>query len=322
MTEWAIDAADIEAAHERIKPYIRRTPVLTSQRLNDLVGAEVFCKAENLQHTGAFKFRGACNAVGALAEAGDVSSVMTYSSGNHGQAISRAAQIFGLEATVIMPFDAPRLKRDATAHWGATIVEYDRYSEQREAAAERLEADGLEAHLIPPYDHPLVMAGQGTAAKELFEDVPELDQLFVCVGGGGLLAGSAIAKQAWSPHTSLVGVEPAVDNDHEQSREAGKWVDLGALKATIADGQQTRAPGLLTWPITGELTEVFTSVTDDELLATMRFAFETLRVVLEPSGASALAAILHRDIVQPGSRVGVTLSGGNVGTARFTELIS
>ena len=170
MSDWAIEAADIEAAHERIRPHIRRTPVLTSQRLNDLVGAEVFCKAENLQHTGAFKLRGACNAVGALAEAGGVSSVMTYSSGNHGQAISRAAQIFGLDATVIMPIDAPVLKKEATAHWGATIVEYDRYSEQRETVAERLSEEGLEACLIPPYDHPLVMAGQGTAAKELFED--------------------------------------------------------------------------------------------------------------------------------------------------------
>lgn len=323
MTEtFAIDASAIARAHERIQPFIHRTPVLTSRRLDDLVGANIFCKAENLQHTGAFKLRGACNAIASLHETRPGRNVFTYSSGNHGQGLARAAQLHDVTATIIMPTDAPSLKRQATAHWGANIVDYDRYGEERADVAERLRADGLDAELIPPYDHADVIAGQGTAAKELFEDVPDLDQLFVCVGGGGLLAGSAIATQEWSPHTSLVGVEPTADNDHELSRDAGKRVALESISNTIADGQQTRAPGLLTWPITNKLTEVFTSVTDAEILATMRFAFEQLRVVLEPSGASALAAILHRDLVKPRSRVGVTLSGGNVGVARLLALMA
>ena len=316
----AIDLDDVHRAAERIAPFARRTPVIESTRLNERVGAQVFAKAENLQRTGAFKFRGATNAIAAMSDADRARGVVTFSSGNHGQAISRAAGLHGVNATVVMPTDAPPIKRTATEHWGARIVDYDRYEESREAVAEAISTE-TGAMLVLPYDNPFVVAGQGTTALELVTEVPHLDLLFVCVGGGGLLAGCAIAATALNPDVRLIGVEPEASDDHVRSRAAGRRVTLSEIPRTIADGQQLSSPGVLTWPITNALTERFVTVTDDEIVATMRLLFLHHKLVVEPSGASALAAVLHRDLVEPGMRVGVTLSGGNVGLDRFIELV-
>lgn len=321
-----LNLADIEAAAERIRPHARVTPVVESTVLNTQLGAQVFCKAENLQRTGSFKFRGACNAIASLSAKDRARGVLTYSSGNHGQAISRAAGLFGVAATVIMPTDAPSIKRAATRSWGATIVEYDRYAETRESVAERLLAerngDQPEPVLIPPYDHPDVMAGQGTVGLELAEQVPDLDIVFVCLGGGGLLSGVATAFAAVQPSVRIVGVEPETGDDHRQSREAGHRVELAAVPRTIADGQQTTAPGELTWPITDPLTDTFTVASDGEIVLAMRLLFNHHKLVTEPSGASALAGALNRGLIEPGMRVGVTLSGGNVDPATFAELLN
>jgi threonine dehydratase len=276
-----------------------------------------------LQRTGAFKFRGACNAIGQLTDEERQRGVLTYSSGNHGQAISRAAGIFGVPATVIMPFDAPAIKKAATAHWGATIVEYDRYDETRAEVAERVLSgiDGDRPILVPPYDHEDVMAGQGTVGLELCTQVPDLDLIFVCLGGGGLLSGIAVAAKALQPQARLVGVEPATGNDHTLSRDAGERVSLPAVPVTIADGQQTLAPGELTWPISDSLTETFTVATDDEIVTAMRTLFLHHKLVAEPSGACALAGAMHRGLIEPGMRVGITLSGGNVDPAVFAKLV-
>lgn len=317
----AIELADVELAAQRISPFAVRTPVIESTNLSRLVDAQVFCKAESLQRTGSFKFRGATNSIAALTNDERAEGVLTYSSGNHGQAISRAAGLHGCKATVIMPYDAPPMKRAATAHWGADIVEYDRYEEDRPAVAARVQAErgGV---LIPPFNYTNVMAGQGTVALELFDQVPDLDMLFVCVGGGGLLSGCATVAKALSPSTIMVGVEPEASNDHILSRDAGKIVALDSVPRTIADGQQTTAPGELTWSVNSVRCDEFTTVTDDEIVATMRLLFDHHKLVVEPSGASALAAVLYRDLVKPGMRVGVTLSGGNIDLATFTKLLA
>ncbi len=320
----SLSVSDIEAAAERIAPHARVTPVLESETLNAQLGAQVFCKAEMLQRTGAFKFRGACNAVAQLSDEERQGGVLTYSSGNHGQAISRAAALFGVDATVIMPTDAPEIKMNATRHWGATIVEYDRYNETRPEVADRVMAasEGQPPLLIPPYDHPGVMAGQGTVGLELAEQVPDLDMVFVCLGGGGLLSGVATAVKAANPNARIVGVEPEAGDDHRQSRAAGHRVSLATVPRTIADGQQTLAPGERTWPITDRLTDTFTVATDDELISTMRLLFDQFKVVAEPSGACALAGAIHRGLIEPGMRVGVTLSGGNVDPKAFGAWIN
>lgn len=315
---------EIEAAAERIAPYARVTPVLQSEQLDAQLGAQIFCKAEMLQRTGAFKFRGACNAISQLTEDERRRGVLTYSSGNHGQAISRAAELFGVAATVIMPTDAPAIKMDATRSWGATIVEYDRYNETRPEVAERVMAasDGDPPILIPPYDHHGVMAGQGTVGLELAAQVPDLDMVFVCLGGGGLLSGTATAVKAANPDARIIGVEPEAGDDHRQSRAAGERVSLTEVPKTIADGQQTMAPGERTWPITDALTDEFTVASDDELISTMRLLFNQFKVVAEPSGACGLAGAIHRGLIEPGMRVGVTLSGGNVDPSFFAKLVA
>lgn len=325
-----LTVADIEAAAERIDGHARPTPVVESAVLNRRLGAQVFCKAENLQRTGSFKFRGASNAVAALSPDDRRRGVLTYSSGNHGQAISRAAAIFGVSATVIMPTDAPHMKRAATEHWGATIVEYDRYAETRQSVADRflaqadgvVQADGGPPVLIPPYDHPDVMAGQGTVGLELAEQVPDLDVVFVCLGGGGLLSGVATAVTARQPNARIVGVEPTAGDDHRQSRAAGRIVELPEVPKTIADGQQTTAPGRLTWPVTSALTDTFTVASDDEIKQAMRLLFTHHKLVVEPSGACGLAGALFRGLVEPGMRVGVTISGGNVDPGVFASILA
>lgn len=317
--QWAIDIDDIRRAAERLSDVAVMTPVVSSAEINSRCGAEIFFKAENLQRTGAFKFRGAYNSIGALSDAERSAGVITFSSGNHAQAIAKAAQLNGCHAVIVMPHDAPEGKVAATLAAGAELVRYDRYTEDRAAIAEALATEQGRV-VIPPYDWPNVIAGQGTAALELFEQVPDLDALVVCLGGGGLLAGSAIAAHASSPGTSIFGVEPEAGDDHRRSRAAGERVSV-PIPVTIADGQQTPSPGELTWPITSTLVTDFLSVTDEEIVRAMAVLFRDAKLVAEPSGASAFAAVLAGQLREQGfRRIGVTISGGNVDLATFAKL--
>lgn len=320
-TNWAISVDDVRRAAERIAPHAIITPALNSPALDDLVGCEVWFKAEPLQVTGSFKFRGACNAVAALTEQERQAGVVAWSSGNHGQAVAAAAALHDSTAVIVMPSDAPPLKMQATSARGARIVQYDRYSQDRVAVGREIAAnEGRVA--IPPFNVPEVMAGQGTAALELLDQVPPLDALFVCLGGGGLLAGSATVVHALSPTTSIFGVEPEAGDDHRLSRIAGQLVEI-PVPITIADGQQTTAPGTLTWPITNALTTDFLAVSDDQICQAMELLHRHLDLVVEPSGASAFAAVLaDPTVVSASSRVGVTISGGNIAAARHASLVS
>jgi threo-3-hydroxy-L-aspartate ammonia-lyase len=310
---------DVRAAAERIAGAAHRTPVLTSRTLNERVGAEVFLKAENFQRIGAFKFRGAFNAVSRLTEEERARGVAAYSSGNHAQAVALAARLAGTRAVILMPADAPPTKMAATRGYGAEVVTYDRYTEDRAALATKLSEDrGLT--LIPPYDHYDVMAGQGTVALELIEETGPLGALLVPVGGGGLMAGCATAATIMSPGIRMIGVEPAAGDDHARSLAAGHRIEI-EVPRTIADGQAVSMPGELTFVVNQRLVEAFALVSDDEIRAAMAFAFERLKVVLEPSGASALAALLAGRVEDLPERVGVVLSGGNVGLERFQELL-
>jgi threonine dehydratase len=310
---------DVRAAAGRLRGVAHRTPVLTSRTVDELAGATVLAKAECFQRGGAFKFRGAYNAIASLDPATRARGVLTYSSGNHAQAIALAARLHGIPATIVMPTDAPRAKADATAGYGAELIRYDRYAQDREELGRAL-ADERGLTLIPPYDHPDVIAGQGTVALELVEDAGPLDVLVVCVGGGGLLAGCATAATALGM-TRVIGVEPEAGDDVRQSLRAGHRVTI-PVPRTIADGQQTTSPGELNFPIIQRLVEDVVTVADAEIVATMVLAFERMKVVLEPSGASALAAVLNGHVPDlAGKRVGVTLSGGNVGAERFAELV-
>ncbi|MGW3360768.1 threo-3-hydroxy-L-aspartate ammonia-lyase [Streptomyces bungoensis] len=311
---------DVRAAAARLKGVAHRTPVLTSRTLDSLVGAEVFVKCENFQRVGAFKFRGAYNAVAQLTPAQLAKGVAAYSSGNHAQATALAARELGTSAVILMPADAPRSKREATAGYGAEIVTYDRYTEDRTALGEALAEDrGLA--LIPPYDHPHVIAGQGTAALELLEDTGDLDALLVPVGGGGLIAGSATAATALHPRIRVIGVEPEAGDDTRRSLEQGRRVTI-PVPRTIADGQALDTPGALTFPINQRLVDAVALVGDDEIVDAMRFAFERLKIVLEPSGASALAALMAGRIDNPPRRIGVIASGGNIDSERFAALLA
>ena len=315
-----IDMADVRRAAGRLAGVAHRTPVITSRALDERVGGRVFLKAENLQRIGAFKFRGAYNAVTAHLERGPVAGVATVSSGNHGQAVALAARLHRLPATILMPTDAPAVKRAAVLGYGAEVVDYDRYADQRDELLHELAAErALVA--VHPYDDPLVMAGQGTVALELLEDVGELDLLLVCVGGGGLIAGCATAADALSPATRIVGVEPEAGDDVRQSLAAGRPVTI-ATPRTIADGQQTNAPGRHTFAVISSLVDEVTVASDDEIVAAMRFLFERTKLVVEPSGACALAALLGGRVDGHGLRIGVTLSGGNVDVRRFAALLT
>ena len=310
--------ADIEAAAARLKGVAHRTPVVTSRTLNELMGATVYLKAENLQRMGAFKFRGGYNAVN-LADRSR--GVVAFSSGNHAQAVALAAQLHGCAATIVMPADAPASKLEATRGYGAEVITYDRYKESREAVAQTV-VDSRGAALIPPFDHYPVMAGQGTTALELIQDVAEpLDALIVCTGGGGFISGCAVAAQHLTPGIKVFASEPERGNDIEQSLKAGKVITI-PVPRTICDGQQTQAPGKLTFEIMRERLAGVLTVPDPVVVKVMRFLFERLKLVVEPSGASALAALLHHRDRFKGQRVGVTLSGGNVSTERFMALMS
>ncbi|MFI1920818.1 MULTISPECIES: threo-3-hydroxy-L-aspartate ammonia-lyase [unclassified Streptomyces] len=309
---------DVRDAAARLKGVAHRTPVLRSRTLDALVGAEVLLKCENFQRVGAFKFRGAYNAASRLAPEQLARGIAAYSSGNHAQAVALAARELGTTAVIVMPEDAPGSKRAATEGYGAEIVTYDRYTEDRVAIAEALATDrGLA--LIPPYEHPHVMAGQGTAALELLEEAGELDALLVPVGGGGLIAGSATAVKGLRPGTRIVGVEPEAGDDTKRSLEAGRRVEI-PVPRTIADGQALHTPGELTFSVNRRLVDDIALVCDDEIRAAMRFAFERLKIVVEPSGATPLAALLAGRAGALPRRVGVIVSGGNIDTGRFAEL--
>ncbi|MGW2826780.1 pyridoxal-phosphate dependent enzyme [Streptomyces sp. NPDC001443] len=309
---------DVLDAAARLKGVAHRTPVLRSRTLDGLVGAQVFLKCENLQRVGAFKFRGAYNALSRLAPAQLARGVAAYSSGNHAQAVALAARELGTTAVIVMPEDAPRSKRDATADYGAEIVTYDRYTGDRVVIAEALAAErGLA--IVPPYDHPDVMAGQGTAALELLEEVGELDLLVVPVGGGGLIAGSATVAKGLRPDIRVTGVEPEAGDDTRRSLAAGRRVTV-PVPRTIADGQALHTPGELTFAVNRRLVDDIALVSDDEIRGAMRFAFERLKTVVEPSGATPLAALLAGRAGPLPPRVGVIVSGGNVDAARFAAL--
>jgi threonine dehydratase len=315
-----IALADVQAAAGRLAGVAHRTPALTARSLDAATGAaRVFLKAENLQRGGAFKFRGAYNAVASLAPAERARGVATVSSGNHAQALAIAAQLHAVPAVILMPDDAPAGKLAATRGYGAEVIAFDRYGEDREALLAALVA---ERGLVPihPYDDPRVMAGQGTAALELLEDAGELDLLLVCVGGGGLIAGCATAAAGISPRTRVIGVEPEAGDDTRRSLAAGERVRI-PVPHTIADGQQLPIPGELTFPVVQRLVAEIVTVSDAEIVAAMRFLFERVKTVVEPSGACALAALLSGRVDAGGARVGVTLSGGNVTAARFAELV-
>jgi threonine dehydratase len=315
-----LEFADIQAAAARLRGVAHRTPVLTSRTLDAMLGMQVFMKAENLQRMGAFKFRGGYNAVNALSHAQRARGVVAFSSGNHAQAIALAARLHGCPATIVMPHDAPALKLAATRGYGAEVVIYDRYREDRAAIAGAL-VDERGAALIPPFDDLSVMAGQGTAALELIEDVGPIDALIVCAGGGGFLSGCAVAAQHLLPHIRLIGAEPERGNDMQQSLRAGRIVSIDVPR-TICDGQQTQAIGQHPWAVIRALVSDVLTATDPGVVEAMRFAFERMKIVLEPSGACALAALMQHREQFAGQRVGVTLSGGNIGIDLFVALIS
>ncbi|MCI3206268.1 MULTISPECIES: threo-3-hydroxy-L-aspartate ammonia-lyase [Pandoraea] len=314
----AITYGDVVAAHDRIREAAHRTPVLTSRTADAMTGASLFFKAENFQRMGAFKFRGAYNAISQFTAEQRRGGVLAFSSGNHAQAIALSARELGVPAVILMPTDAPQMKIDATRGYGAEVILFDRYTEDREVLAKRL-ADERGMTLIPPYDHPHVMAGQGTAAKELIEDAGELDMLLVCVGGGGLLSGCAVAARALNPNIEIYGVEPEAGNDGQQSLRKGEIVHIDTPR-TIADGAQTQHLGQYTFPVIRALADDILTVTDDELVKTMTFFASRMKIVVEPTGCLAAAAALQGKVDVRGKRVGVILSGGNVDLARFAKL--
>ena len=321
MTEMTLpDYNDVAAAAERIADYANKTPVMTSRTVNDEFGAEVFFKCENFQRMGAFKFRGAMNALRQFTPEQRAAGVVTFSSGNHAQAIALSAKLLGIPATIIMPHDAPAAKVAATKGYGGNVVIYDRYTEDREKIGRELaEKQGLT--LIPPYDHPHVIAGQGTATKELIEEVGHLDVLFVCLGGGGLLSGSALAARHLSPDCIIYGVEPEAGNDGQQSFRSGKIVHIDTPK-TIADGAQTQHLGNITFPIIQRNVHDILTVSDDELVASMKFIAERMKIVVEPTGCLGFAAARARKAELRGKKIGIIISGGNVDISRYSEFLA
>ena len=310
---------DVISASNRIEGHAHRTPVITSRTVNEEFGAEVFFKCENLQRMGAFKFRGAFNALSKFDEAQRKAGVVAFSSGNHAQAIALSAKLLGIPATIIMPHDAPAMKVAATKGYGGNVVIYDRYKEDREQIGKTLaEQHGMT--LIPPYDHPDVIAGQGTAVKELIEEVGELDALFVPLGGGGLLAGSALSMRALSPDCRLYGVEPEAGNDGQQSFRSGSIVHIETPK-TIADGAQTQHLGNYTFPIICRDVDDILTVTDAQLIDCMSFAASRLKLVIEPTGCLGFAAAKQMKSKLQGKRVGIVISGGNVDMTQFCRLL-
>jgi threonine dehydratase len=311
---------DVIAASKRIEGHAHRTPVLTSRTANEELEAEIYFKCENFQRMGAFKFRGAFNALSKFNEQQRKAGVVAFSSGNHAQAIALSARLLGIPATIIMPHDAPAMKVAATKGYGGKVVMYDRYTEDREQIGRDLaERHGMT--LIPPYDHPDVIAGQGTAAKELFEEVGALDALFVCLGGGGLLSGSALSARALAPDCKIYGVEPAAGNDGQQSFRSGAIVHIDTPK-TIADGAQTQHLGNITFEVIRRTVDDILTASDEELVACMRFFAARMKMIVEPTGCLGFAAARQMKAQLQGKRIGVLVSGGNVDIDRFCELLA
>ena len=328
MTDLAISYADIAAAAARLKGVAHRTPVMRSRFFDEATGAHVFFKCENLQRMGAFKFRGAYNALAQFSAAQREAGVIAFSSGNHAQAIALSARLLGMPSVIVMPQDSPAAKLAATRGYqqgqrGSEVVLYDRYTEDREAIGRRLAAErGMT--LIPPYDHPHVMAGQGTAAAELIEETANggpLDLLLVCVGGGGLISGCAVAAHHLSPGVEVVGIEPEAGNDTQQSLARGEIVHIETPR-TIADGAQTQHSGTLTFPVIQRLVRRIETVSDAQLVQSMRFFAERMKLVVEPTGCLGAAALQHGVVKAPGRRVGVIISGGNVDLPRYASLLA
>ena len=320
MDQQAISFDDVAKAHERIAGTVHRTPVMTSATADGRTGGSLFFKCENLQRMGAFKFRGGYNSLAQFSPEQRQKGVITFSSGNHAQATALSAKILGMRAVIVMPKDAPAAKVAATRGYGAEIVMYDRYTESREEIGAQLSREqGLT--LIPPYDHPHVMAGQGTAAKELLEDAGPLDILLAPLGGGGLLSGCAVAARAMSPACEIYGVEPEAGNDGQRSFRAGQIIAI-ATPQTIADGAQTQRLGTLTFPIIRQSVKDILTVSDQELVDAMRFFVERMKIVVEPTGCLAAAAVFSGKIDVAGKRVGVVLSGGNVDLPRLAEFLT
>ncbi|MEV0780203.1 threo-3-hydroxy-L-aspartate ammonia-lyase [Streptomyces sp. NPDC050428] len=311
---------DVQGAAARIAPYAHRTPVLRSRLIDERLGTQVVFKCENFQRMGAFKFRGAFNALSRFTPEQRRAGVVAYSSGNHAQAVALSAQLLGIPATIVMPHDAPAAKVAATKAYGGQVVAYDRYTEDREEIGRALAAErGLT--LIPPYDHPQVIAGQGTAAKELFEEAGDLDALFVPLGGGGLLSGSALSAKALSPNCEVYGVEPEAGAKGDRSVRQGSVVRIDTPK-TIADGAQTQALGAYTFDVIRRDVTGFHTASDAELVKAMRDFATFMKIVVEPTGCLGLAAV--RDLAGRlrGQRVGVIISGGNVDLDRFASLLA
>ena len=309
---------DVVDAAERIRGAVHRTPVNTSRTANEIAGAELLFKCENYQRMGAFKIRGAYNAIAQFDDAQRAGGVLAFSSGNHAQAIALSACLQGVKAAIIMPRDAPASKLAATRGYGGEVITYDRYTEDREALSRKLATErGMT--LIPPYDHPRIIAGQGTAAKELIEEVGRLDYLLVCLGGGGLLSGCALAASALNPRCKVIGVEPEVGNDGQQSLRKGEIVSI-PVPETIADGAMTTHLGAYTFPIIQRCVDDIVTVSDAELVETMRFFAQRMKMIVEPTGCLAAAAALNRRAKIAG-RVGVLVSGGNVDLDAFARFV-
>ncbi|MGL5083685.1 MAG: threo-3-hydroxy-L-aspartate ammonia-lyase [Microcoleaceae cyanobacterium] len=315
-----VSYTDIEAAAKRLNGYARRTPVMTSRTVNELTQAEVFFKCENFQRTGSFKFRGAFNALSQLSNDQKQQGILTFSSGNHAQAIALAGQILGVPATIVMPADAPQVKRIATAGYGAEILLYERSEIAREALGQQIATErGLT--IIPPYDHRDVIAGQGTTAVELIQEVGPLDLLLVCCGGGGLLSGCAIATCHLCPTCQVIGVEPTNADDATRSYHS-KTLQTIENPDTIADGARTPYLGKLTFPIVLNCVDDMVTVSEEEILQTMLFLWERMKLVVEPTGALAAAALLQGIVTRPQARIGIVISGGNVDLRQATHLFS
>ena len=311
--------SEVEKAAARIKGVAHRTPVLTSRTADGMARAQLYFKCENFQRIGAFKFRGAYNALSKFSGEQRRAGVVTFSSGNHAQAIALSASLLGMAAAIIMPKDAPALKVAATKGYGAEVILYDRYTEDREEIGRRL-AQERGMTLIPPYDHPDVICGQGTAVMELIEEVGQLDVLLVCLGGGGLLAGSALAAAAMSPDCRIIGVEPEAGNDGQQSLRSGAVVHI-PVPGTIADGAMTTHLGAHNFEVIRREVDDIVTVTDAQLVATMKFFAERMKMIVEPTGGLGAAAALHGVVPIEGKKVGIVISGGNVDLARFARLV-
>lgn len=309
----------VQDAARQLDGIAHRTPIMRSRTLDELCGARVYLKCENLQRVGAFKFRGAYNVISRLAPEELERGVAAWSSGNHAQAVALAASMMGSRATIIMPADAPEAKVAATRGYGAEVKFYDRVKDDREALGRAVaDKDGLT--IIPPYEHYGIMAGQGTAALELLQDAGEMHELRVPIGGGGLMAGSATAAKALFPEIRMLGVEPAAGDDTKRSLDAGERITI-PVPDTIADGQGAETPGAMTFEVNRQLVDAVDLVTDKQLVEAMAFAFDRMKIVLEPSGATGLASVMFGQRPAAGSRVGIILSGGNVGLARFLQLM-